>query len=165
MNTEHAATGDTIEITHPTYRTGEKFVVIDRPSGSRGGDAPGDVWMILTDGPGWLRQEHYKIVNNATNTDHHAQPGDTIEVIHQGDQFGQRHVVVECPPDAVMSPPGCAWHDNPSGNPSFWRKEYYKIVKRKGESVSTPSIVSDTPVDFETSIRKQRDELLRGWFT
>ena len=94
-----------------------------------------------------------------------AVPGDTIEVVHSSEQNGRQHVVVECPPGATMNPPGCAWHDNPSGRPSFWRYDCYKIVKRKSESVSTPSIVSDTPVDLERSVRRKRDEIMRGWFT
>jgi len=95
-----------------------------------------------------------------------ALPGDTIEVTYEGlDGKGRQHVVIECPASATCNPDGCAWHDNPSGRPSFWRKEYYKIVKRKGESVSTPSIGNDTPVDLEKSVRRKRDEIMRGWFT
>lgn len=94
-----------------------------------------------------------------------AVPGDTIEVTHKECLTGEQYVVIKCPPNATMNPPGCAWHKNPNSSPTFWRKEYYKIVKRKNEGVSTPSIVSDTPVDLEKSLRQKRDALLRGYFT
>lgn len=94
----------------------------------------------------------------------YAVPGDTIEITYPGTSTGVRHLVIEAPSNTIKNPEGCAWHGNPGRRPSFWRKEYYKIVKRKGESVSTPSIVSDTPVDLEKSVRQKRDALLRGYF-
>ena len=94
----------------------------------------------------------------------YAVPGDTIEITHLGDLTGKQYVVVSCPGNAVHYPPGCAWHENQVGSPSFSRKEHYKIVKRKNESVSTPSIVGDTPMDLEKSLRQKRDEIMRGWF-
>lgn len=92
------------------------------------------------------------------NTDY-AMPGDTIEVIHQQYSTGKQFVVIERPDDKNHYPKGCAWHENPNGSPSFCRKEYYKIVKRKNEGVSTPSI------DLDKSLKQKRDKLLRGWFT
>ena len=159
----HANPGDTIEITHPTYKTGEMFVVIDRPSCSKGGESPGDVWIILPNGPGWLKQKHYKIVKLANDTDY-AQPGDTIE-IDIPMYSGQQLVVIKCPNGASLNPTGCAWHENVNGGPSFAREGVYRVVKRKNKSVSTPNIVGDTPVDLEKSLRQKRDALLRGWFT
>jgi len=98
------------------------------------------------------------------NTEY-AQPGDTIEITHSEYSTGRQYVVVECPDNAKHNPPGCAWHKNSNGCLSYWTREYYKIVKRKGKGVSTPSIVNDTPMDLEKSLRQKRDALLRGYFT
>ena len=98
------------------------------------------------------------------NTEH-ASPGDTIEITHHRYFTGKQFVVIERPSTALLPhKPGEAWIMRPDG-PGFWKPEHYKIVKRKGEIVSTSSIRIDTPVDLEQSARRKRDEIMRGWFT
>lgn len=65
MNTEHAAPGDTIEVTHPNFCTGQQFVVIERPVNNKFGDGPGDVWAMFPTGLGWLPAKNYKILKRA----------------------------------------------------------------------------------------------------
>jgi hypothetical protein len=67
MSDEHAEPGDTIEITHSLYSTGEHFVVIKKPpEHNRVLNDPGDAWINDPEfGSVFWKQEHYKIVKRA----------------------------------------------------------------------------------------------------
>lgn len=159
-----AKPGETILVKVPPWKNKE-FVVTECPQRAVNSpikhytwaENPGGGEMSFSD-PG-----DYVIVTTKTEW---AVPGDTIQVTYHGlSGAGRQHLVIECPPNATTSPSGCAWHENPNSSPTFCRIEYYKIVKRKNEGVSTPSIVNDTPVDLDKSFRQKRDALLRGYFT
>ncbi len=154
--------GETIRIKERPWK-GQEFVVTVCPQRFRGGKVEHHTWVeepatpTVRSGPMYFSSpDDYVIVT----TYDCAKPGDTIEVIAGCCDVGNQHVVIECPPGSKNNPPGCAWHKNSGTSPSFWRREYYKIVKRKSEGVSTQSID-----DLEKSLRQKRDALLRGWFT
>lgn len=87
-----------------------------------------------------------------------ANPGEIIRIKHPPWK-GQQFVVAECP---QRFKGGVVEHhtwveDNLSAAMHFSDPDDYVII--------TPSIVSDTPVDVEKSLKQKRDALLRGYFT
>lgn len=86
----------------------------------------------------------------------HAQPGDTIEITWDHDNWlGKRFVVIN-PPEGNLAPLGAAWFDVENGHLSYYFLSCnYKIISR---SRKTPNR------DVDTFLKEQRDDNLSSVF-